>query len=288
MHKGVLNLFGFLKSTAQFIKIVIVFFILLHLLFWIQNLTGSEIGFLKPFIPILSSFLYIGEMGSKDSINLLGAKFEYKYLIALFEYIILYLIDHAAYRGFEVAEGVYNSGYKKAKEVEEKAFNKQLANNQLAEQKMLRRYNIYVSTSIKPKFSHREQKVNLEEQNMIMNKFLIEKTGISPTPYEGGFLYSFGNFAAVDNNLQYFFKLIKSNAPLDYIICVQILGKDIVKEEKQLKDLISLKFINKISTCSDTVYRYRFNSSHRYETSQLGLFQKDGDTFEVHEFREMI
>lgn len=288
MHKGVLNLFGFLKSTAQFIKIVIVFFILLHLLFWIQNLTGSEIGFLKPFIPILSSFLYIGEMGSRDSINLLGAKFEYKYLIALFAYIILYLIDHAAYRGFEVAEGVYNSGYKKAKEVEEKAFNKQLANNQLAEQKMLRRYNIYVSTSIKPKFSHREQKVNLEEQNMIMNKFLIEKTGISPTPYEGGFLYSFGNFAAVDNNLQYFFKLIKSNAPLDYIICVQILGKDIVKEEKQLKDLISLKFINKISTCSDTVYRYRFNSSHRYETSQLGLFQKDGDTFEVHEFREMI
>ena len=288
MHKGVLNLFGFLKSTAQFIKIVIVFFILLHLLFWIQNLTGGEFGFLKPFIPILSSFLYIGEMGSKDSLDLLGAKFEYKYLIALFAYMVLYLIDHLAYKGIELTEGVYNSGYKKAKEAEEKTFNKQLASDQSTEQKMLRRYNIYVSTSIKPKFSHREQKVNLEKQNMIMNKFLIEKTGISPTPYEGGFLYSFGNFAAVDNNLQYFFKLLKSTAPLDYIICIQILGKDLVKEDKQLKELISLKFVNKISACADTAYRYRFNASHRYETSQLGLFQKDGETFEVHEFREMI
>ncbi len=288
MHKGVLNLFGFLKSTAQFIKIVIVFFILLHLLFWIQNLTGGEFGFLKPFIPVLSSFLYLGEIFSKESIKLFHAVFEFKYAIALFFYLVLYLTDHLIYRGLEIAEEVYNSGYKKAKAAEEKAFNKQLANDQSAEQKMLRRYNIYVSTSIKPKFSHREQKVNLEEQNMIMNKFLIEKTGISPTPYEGGFLYSFGNFAAVDNNLQYFFKLLKSTAPLDYIICIQILGKDLVKEEKQLKELISLKFVNKVSACADTAYRYRFNSSHRYETSQLGLFQKEGETFEVHEFREMI
>ena len=120
-----------------------------------------------------------------------------------------------------------------------------------------------------------------------MNKFLIEKTGVSPIPYEGGFLYAFDNFASVDSVLENFFKLIKSNAPLDYIICIQILGNDLVKEEAQLKKLISLRFMNKISACSDTAYRYKFNSSHRYETSQLGLFQKDNDTFEVHEFREM-
>ena len=288
MHKNILNLFNFLKSAAQFIKIVIVFFILLHLLFWIQNLTGNPIGFLKPFIPILSSFLFIGTSCSKESIDLLGAKFEFSYIIALFAYLVLYLIDHLAYRGLEIAEEAYNIGYRKAREAEENAFNKKLAKDQSAEQRALKRYNIFVSTSIKPKFSHQEQKVNLEEQNKIMNKFLIEKTGVSPISYNGGFLYSFENFSAVDNNLQYFFKLLKSSSPLDYVICIQILGKDLVKEDKQLKELISLKFVNKVSACSDTVYRYRFNTSHRYETSLLGLFQKDGETFEVHEFREMI
>ena len=134
MHKNILNLFNFLKSAAQFIKIVIVFFILLHLLFWIQNLTGNPIGFLKPFIPVLSSFLFIGTSCSKESIDLLGAKFEFSYIIALFAYLVLYLIDHLAYRGLEIAEEAYNSGYRKAREAEENAFNKKLAKDQSAEQ----------------------------------------------------------------------------------------------------------------------------------------------------------
>lgn len=287
MHKGILKFFGFFRSTLQFLKIVIVFFILLHLLYWIQNLTGDEIGFLKPFIPVLSSFVFLGEMVSKDSLKLYDAVFEFKYAIALFFYLVLYLIVHLIFRASEATEEVYESGYRKVKEAEENAFNKQLVKNESEEQKLLKRYNIYVSTSVKPKFSHRELNVDLDEQNKIMNKFLMEKTGITPTKYEGGFLYSFSNFSTVDSVLPFFFKLLKSSAPLDYIICIQILGKNLVKEEKEMKELISLKFVNKISACSDTVYRYRFNASHRYETSQLGLFQKDGETFEIHEFREM-
>ena len=45
-----------------------------------------------------------------------------------------------------------------------------------------------------------------------------------------------------------------------------------------------LKNINKITTLADTAYRYNFNDICRYETSQLGVFQKENGTFEVHQF----
>ena len=43
--------------------------------------------------------------------------------------------------------------------------------------------------------------------------------------------------------------------------------------------------MNKITTLANTVYRYNFNENQRYETSQVGLFQKGNDCFEVHEFK---
>lgn len=287
MHKYVLGMFGFFKSFLQFLKIIIVFFILLHLLFWIENLTGNEMGFLNFFRPVLASFVDAGGVFSNNSLDFFGAKFEFKYFIALLLYLILYLVDHCLYKLLNFVQEVYISGYTEVKKIEEKAFNEQLAKTQTNEQARLRRYNIYVSTSVKPKFNNRGINVDLDEQNKIMNKFLIEKLGISPTKYEGGFLYSFGNFATIDSVLEVFFKLLHSTAPIDYIICVQVLGNDLVKENEQLRELIDLKFINKISTCSDTAYRYGFNAIQKFETSQIGLFQKSGDTFEVHEFREL-
>ena len=59
------------------------------------------------------------------------------------------------------------------------------------------------------------------------------------------------------------------------------------KEMEQLKELINLKFINKIVTLSDTVWRYGFNPLRKFSISQLGLFQKGDETFEVHEFEEI-
>lgn len=286
MHKYVLAMFGFFKSFLQFLKIIIVFFILLHLLFWIENLTGNEMGFLTFFKPVLTAFVAAGKSFSDASLDLLGAKFEYKFFIAMILYIVLYVVDHFIYKLLNLIQDIYLSGYDQVKKYEEKAFNEQLAKTQNDEQTKIKRYNIYVATSIKPKFNRRGVNIDLDEQNKIMNKFLIEKLGVSPKVYESGFLYSFGNIANIDSVLNIFFKLLHSTAPIDYIICVQISGKDLVVENKQLLELISLKFLNKISTCADTAYRYSFNASQKYETSQLGLFQKGNDTFEVHEFKE--
>ena len=79
------------------------------------------------------------------------------------------------------------------------------------------------------------------------------------------------------------FKLINSNAPIEYAICVQV-GDD----SQKLNKLIDLKFFGKISMASDTAYRYKFNESHRYSTSQLGIYQYEGGTMEAHEFKEIL
>ena len=287
MHKFILNLFTFTKNLLQLFKIITVFLILMLLMIWVQDLIDSSWSWTNFVKPILNIFILAGSAISTKSIVIFDATFEYKYFWAIIFLISQYYILHLLEMGSEDLQETYNDGRRFIKKIEEVALNKTLKQEQVSEQEKIKNFKIFVATNIKKKFSHKECKVDLEEQNKIMNKFLIGKTGIVPTTHSNGFLYSFSDFNHIDEILEHFFKLIKSEAPLDYIICVQIIRKDSNKEMQQLQDLIDLKFYNKITTLSDTVWRYKFNKSHRYSVSQLGLFQKNNSTFEVHQFEEM-
>lgn len=281
------KVFGFFKSFVQFIQILILFTVLMLLLYWIQNLTNARWDWINFIKPVLDSFLWLGEMTSRESVILFDAVFEYKYFWALVYLIVFYCLAYLTIFLLDYLENLYGEGKEIFKKAEEKRFNTELERKNSSEQKKIKRYQIYVSAFVKKKFSHKELGVNLEEQLRIMNKFLIEKTGVNPIKFGEGFLYSFENFDRIDDILDKFFRLIKSTAPLDYIICVQIIGASPSKEIEQLKKLISLNIANKITTLPDTVWRYKANVSHRYGTTQLGLFQKDSGTFEVHEFCEI-
>ena len=287
MHKFILEIFEFLKNLLYLCKILILFCILMLLMVWIQDLTSQSWGWTDFIKPLIDLFVIAGAAISSKSITIFDATFEYKYFWALVIFVLLYAIFNFLIIALEALKETYGEGRKIVKKIQEDAFNKSLEKKITSEQEQIKKYQIYVSTSIKKKFSHKECNVDIEEQNKIMNKFLIGKTAISPTKFQEGFLYSFNDFNHIDDNLEHFFKLLKSDAPLDYIICVQIISKDVTKETNQLRELISLKFVNKITTLSDTVWRYKFNSSHRFSTSQLGVFQKNGGTFEVHQFEEM-
>ena len=288
MHKFILESFGFFKSCLHFLKILAVFSIVMLMLYWIQHLTGARwawFGFISPFLDV---FVNMGQAISAGSLTLFDAVFEFKYFIAAILYIVLYFVIDVAIKLLDGLKEVYGDGRRLVKKLEEDAFNKSLERKNTQEQEQIKNYQIYVGTSIKKKFAYKESNVNIDEQNKIMNKFLMEKTGVVPTKFGEGFLYSFSDFNHIDNNLTYFFKLIKSEAPLDYIICVQVISKNYVKETEQLKHLIDLKFVNKISTLSDTVWRYSYNKVQIFRTSQLGLFQKGTETFEAHEFEELL
>lgn len=278
------HVFAFIKNLLQFFKIVLVFCMLMLLLYWTMNLANFEWAWMGFISPLLDCFIGGGKMISDGALDLWGALFEYKYFWALVIMIALYYLVHFLILGNEVLQEGFNEAKNVVKRIEEKKFNESLQKQHTDEQTAIKKYRVYVSTSVKKKFSHLESNVDLDEQNKIMNKFLMEKLSVTPTAYEGGFLYSFSDFNMIDNVLDVFFRLLSSNAPLNYIICVQICAGNPNAEKEQLKSLIDLKFENKISMMSDTVFRYKFNKSHRYGTSQLGMFQKGNDTVEAHEF----
>ncbi len=284
MNKVMLKIFEFLKNSSHFVKIISVFLMLMLLLYWIQNLADYSWTWLNFFAPFFDFLLDIGGYISNGSINLFAAVFEFKYLVVLLILGALYALGHFAEIASNTIEEAYGEGQKIVRKIEEDMYNKSLEVQHSNEQTKIKRYQVYVQTSVKPKYAHKEYNVNLDEQNQLMNKFLIGKTSVCPQKYEKGFLYTFESFAKIDSILDVFEKLPKSKAPIDYLICVQILGNDTKKEMAQLKKLIDLKFLNKIVAFSDTVYRYTFNRDQGYETSQLGIFQIENDTYEVHQF----
>lgn len=287
MHKLMLKFFGFLKSLAQFLKIVSIFCILCLILYWIKDLTNLNWAWLGFISPLLDSFLAIGNYICDKSISFAGVIIEYKYCIAAILFLALYYVAQIMEFSFKASEELYNDGRRLVKKIQENAYNKNLEEKNTLEQTQIKKYQIYVAAYKKKRPSHLEKNLDPEEDIRNMNKFLIEKTGVNPVKYGEGFLYSFGDFSHIDDILPYFFKLIQSDAPLNYIICVQILPKVIKDEFEKMKKLIDLSIHNQITTLADTAWRYKFNETHKYNITQLGVYQKDNDTFEVHEFTEM-
>ena len=90
MHKLMLKIFEFLKNCIQFIKILIIFGIMMLILYWIQNLTGIFWNWTKFATPFLDFLLDIGKTVMSGSINLFAAVFEFKFFIALLIFILFY------------------------------------------------------------------------------------------------------------------------------------------------------------------------------------------------------
>ena len=283
MHNFMISFFDFLKSLWHFLKIVCVMCIILLLCYWVQNLTNAEWSWLGFITPFLNGLLNVANQIYSVSFNLFGAVFEFKYLSALIILVAVFYIMNLLIMLTNIAEGAYRSAHFICKKTEEVVMNTALKAHVEKEEKKINKYMILISTQLKPKFSHRELNINIDEQNKVMNKFIMEKTGAKAEFLDNGFLYRFNQFSEIDKVLDIIFKVLKSDTPLDYCICIQA-GDDV----NQLKKLASLKHFGKVSIAADTAYRYRFNETHRYQTSQVGIFQNGDSTLEVHEFKEIL
>ena len=206
MHKSILKFFGFLKSCIHFLKILLVFSILMLIFYWIQNLTGDFWAWSSFMNRILDLFIDIGHYIAPGSIMLFAAIFEFKYLVALLLFIMLYGFIHLGYLAVCSLEEGYLAGRKMVRKFEENQFNKKLEKENISEQKKINRYQIYVEARVKPKYAHREYNINLEEQNKIMLDFLLDKTSQHPQKQGKGYLFTFESFVEIDNILNIFKK----------------------------------------------------------------------------------
>ena len=285
MKNFILKMFDFLKNSVKFLEIVIIFFTMLIILYWIQHLIGTEWVWLSFFYPILDSIIFVVEYLTPDSLFNTENYVQYKYIASLLLLAVIYFSNRYILITVEMLENIYINVTSKVKKIREDKFNNDLIKNQKNEQNLIKKYVVYVSSSVNDKKSY-GQEVSLDEQNKIMNKFLIEKTSVLPEVFEDGFLYKFNDFESIDNILDVFSKLLQSNSPLDYLIVVHAYKSDFNSEIENLKKLIALKLVNKMYLSSETSYRYGFNKNKKYETSQLGIFQKDDVTIEVLNFVE--
>lgn len=283
MHKFVLNCFNFSRSFLHFIKIILVFCILMLTCYWVQNIIGTEwawLGFIKPFLDGLLDFtnsIY------SVTFEFWGAKFEFKYFSAVIILTAGVFLMNLFIMLANILEGAYKSAHFVAKKTQEVIFNKELNVNITREEKKIKRYSVLIKTQNKKKYAHTELNINLEEQNKLMNEFIATKTAVKPSVMNDGFLYEFIDFDKIDTVLDVLFKVMHSSAPIDYAICIQA-GDNI----KQLIKLSTLNHFGMISMAADTAYRYRFNETHRYKTDQVGVFQNEKGTLEVHEFKEIL
>ena len=283
MHNFVLKCFDAFKSFCHFLKIVCVFCIMMLLLFWIQNLVKGEWSWMGFIAPFLSWLLDVANNIYSISFELWGAVIELKYISAIVILVGFYFCINLLMMLTAVIEAGYRSTHFICKKTEEMLMNKSLKSDVAKEELKIKKYAVAIHTAIPKKYSHIELGVDINEQNKLLTDFIFEKLGITPIEFENVFLYQFDDFNKVDNVLQILFKVLHSKAPIDCAIGIQV-GENI----KQLQKLVNLKHYGKIVMASDTAYRYRFNTKHGFQISQIGLYQYDNRTIEVHEFTEFI
>lgn len=281
LHKIILKGFDLLRSLWQFLKIVCMLCVILLLFFWVENLTNGNWQWMEFCRPYLENLLEVANSLCSLSFDIFGTVIELKYISAVLILTALFFGMNLAVLLTNLIEAGYKSAHYISKKTQELALNKKLKDDIEKEEKSINKYVVTIHTRVKAQFSHKEIVIDLDQQNKLMVDFIKEKLGLNPMLFEGGYMYKFDNYNKIDGVLEVLFKVLHGATPISYAICIQA-GDNM----QQLKKLISLKNFGKITMAADTAYRYRFNVTHKYQTSQLGVFLDNDKTIEVHEFLE--
>lgn len=283
MHKFVKCFFNNLVEFLLFVKIVCLLAIMCFSLYWANHLANFGWNWLSFISPLFDFLIENAEKICSASWNFFGAIFEMKFFLVLIFFVLLAYVSALLVDGVREIERVYENTRKIYNKNKENVFNQKLMANITHEEKKISLYSVYIKTQLKKKFSHQELNINIEEQNKKMCEIIEPAFAQEAEIFNNGFLYNFGNFNNIDYVLDVLVKLMKSSLPLDYAISIQINNN-----KEQLTKLSELDLFGKIVMAADTSYRYRFNKSHRYQMSLVGLFQNGENTLEVHEFKEIL
>ena len=281
MHKFVMWIFESLKNIEKFLRLVCVFFIMMLALYWIMKLIGSSWAWIGFISPALDGILDFVNGIFSFSFDFWGRTMEIKYFNALL--LMLLAIGGLKAIGtlIDMLQEIYENAHMQYKKTNEKIFNYGLEKAVENDEKQKMQYMLFIQTRPARKYARKSMAVDMGEQNNLMNKFLSERLGVQPIESWDGFLYYLNNFERVDKVLDTIFRQMESPAPLEYFVCLQI-GTD----TKQLKTLVGLQEWHKIIMSAETLNRYKYNNVKHYTTSNIGIFQKEEGTLEVHEIRE--
>ena len=287
MHNLILWFFRQIKNIINFCILTISFFIIMIVFNWFEVLVDGTWNWLNFIRPLLNCILDFVNSIYSFSFDAFGTNFDLKYINSTILLIIGIFILRLIHNIVDKIEDAYDDAHRAYKKASEKSFNRKLEAKVEKEEKQINKYMVLINTKIKKKFNHEEINISIDMQNKLMNEYLNKKTNKTHSIFNGGFLYYFDDFNHIDNVLDVLFKTIKSSSPLDYSICIQAY-EDLDSGMANLKKLADLENFGKITFSADTLLRYKYNKSHRYGTQNVGVFQKEDSTIEVHEFKEIL
>ena len=278
------KVFKFLKNIIDFLRILVLFFVMMHILYWITQLIGHNWHWLNIFKPVLLYILGIAEIISQNF--LIIKKHLSTEAVSIFVYILIYecikLLDILLLY-LELFQSEFEERRKIQAEID---MNKELEQEQILEQLPLKRYAIFLKPVFNKHIAKAAKTEDFEKYVEEMNNFLIKKFAIFPQKHADGYLYmyKFEDFNGVDNVFQIFYDLLNKSMPLNYIICVQILSKNMEEDLAKLEKLSEFNVENKIIAFADTYWRYKFNRNQKFKKCTVGIYRYLNEPREVLEF----
>ena len=265
MDKLILKLFTLTRNCLEFVKILNIFSIMLLILYWIQNLTGKPWSWFGIFTPFFDFFLDISANFTSLTIPIWGANFELKYVVALILFLLIYGLFTLLCAGLSIIEELYTNTKKIVEKFELAHYSKSLLKQEDLEQQKIKNYMLYIEGVQRQKKEYSLNNTNIETLNKELLKFLINKIGSCPEKLNNGYLFRFLPIAQIDNVLDVLFKLPESEAPMNYIMCIQVIDSKPEKAMEEIMNIISLKLLNKVIALTNTTCRYQYNASQKYK-----------------------
>ena len=119
MHNFILKFFNFLKSCLQFLKILIVFLIMMITLYWAQQLSGNYWAWASFLDPVLDVFLDLGDLITPGAITVFSVVFKLKFITTILIFILMFYFCNLIAKFFEKMEDLYSEGRKIIRKIEE-------------------------------------------------------------------------------------------------------------------------------------------------------------------------
>ncbi len=268
-----------LENVFQFVAIVVLVYLLLYTLFMIFSLGGSSgFNFFKPAAQVVMSISVIIWGG-----NTTGIFQAWEFITGVFLITGLFLILQFLKQRFSVLSKFFADLKIQYLKDEERKINKELRRDIEKMNKNISACFIYVELKEK---EHIHEKVDIEEQYKLLNQFLYSKTSAIPEKNGYGYIYKFSNIEKIDTHLQYFFKAIHSQAPINYMFILQVVETSFGDALLEVSKLRNSGVYNKILMTPTTHLRYENNLVKTYSTGVVGDYVFEGMAHSIYELRE--
>ena len=239
---------------------------------------SSVFDFFEPIANVIISIAGIFWKNGSAAVSQIGT-----FVTGILLIVAIFLFSQFLMQRFHKLVVLFNDMKFDYLKAEERRINKELHNNIQKMNKKITTCLIYIELRVKENIS---EKINLEEQYEMLNKYLASKLNAAPVKYKQGYVYRFSNIDTIDSRLCFFFNALHSQAPVDYLFIFQVIEGTYESALFEVDKLRNAGIYNKILMTPATNLRYENNIKKDYTTGVVGNYVFSGESHSIYELKE--